>query len=194
MHRLHLEHLIPARRATAARGASLGIVLVAGLALTGCGSEESESAAPSTAIQRNPTRTFETTAPTPTPADTPPPLPEREPRTELKNGLVIEVVEAGEGRRAARVGDRLSIHYDARLAEDESALVESSHAAGIPFRLRLGDGDVVRGLERGLSGAREGDLLRLFVPSALGYGERAVGAVPAGADLIFEVRLLRIAE
>ena len=179
--------------------AALTGLLVVG---TGCGGDEEAAAGSTDALA--PTRT-----PSPAPfrstaeavqrrAPEPPPLPTRPSRTELANGLVIEIVTPGEGRTEARTGDRLSIHYDAWLATDadveEASVVETTHALGIPFVFRLGEGSVVRGLERGLQGAREGDQLRLFVPAALAYGERSVGDVPSGADLIFDVRLLRIAE
>nr|BFF38266.1 hypothetical protein BACY1_00710 [Tenacibaculum mesophilum] len=39
---------------------------------------------------------------------------------------------------------------------------------------------------------REGDKVRLFIPSYLGYGDRRVGPIPPKSDLIFEIEVLKV--
>ena len=38
----------------------------------------------------------------------------------------------------------------------------------------------------------EGDKMRFFIPSSLGYGNRSAGSIPPGSVLIFDVELLKI--
>jgi len=124
-------------------------------------------------------------------AESPPPLPPRPERIERPGGLVIEIREPGDGLRGAAAGDRLTLHYTVRLAADGRE-VESTRVNGIPYTLTLGAGEVVRGLDRGLLGARAGDRLVVHVPAAEAYGTRGLGDVPPNADLTFDVRVLRV--
>jgi len=39
---------------------------------------------------------------------------------------------------------------------------------------------------------KEGAKWQIFIPPALGYGERAVGPVPPNSTLIYEVELLSV--
>ena len=117
--------------------------------------------------------------------------PAAEPRREERaGGLLVETQEPGRGPPAAR-GDRLTVHVEGRLAED-GAVFESSRQSGIPTVITLGRREVVPGLERGLFGARAGARLVLRVPAALAYGDRGMGRVPPGADLVFDVHVMRI--
>lgn len=120
-----------------------------------------------------------------------PELPPREPRTEFASGLVVELVEEGDGRRAGAAGRRMTMHHEVRLADGE-APVESTRGLGIPFTFTLGAGEVVRGLDRALIGARAGDRLRIRIPAALAYGEAGLGAIPPDAELLVDVHVLRI--
>ena len=120
------------------------------------------------------------------------PVPVEEPwRRELAGGLVVELIEPGPGRRAARIGDVLTLHYSLRVAGEEEAL-ESTAKSGIPFRFRLGEGEVVQAWERGLVGLRGGSRLRIEAPAALCYGDSAHGRVPPNSDLVFEIDLVRV--
>lgn len=57
--------------------------------------------------------------------------------------------------------------------------------------LVLGEGAAIRGLEHALRGMRVGGCRRVEVPPALAFGtEGRAGAVPPGATLVLEIRLL----
>lgn len=51
-------------------------------------------------------------------------------------------------------------------------------------------GEVIPGFSQGLQMVGRGGIIRLCVPAALGYGAQASGAIPANADLVFQVELL----
>ena len=51
---------------------------------------------------------------------------------------------------------------------------------------------MIRGLDLGLVGMRQGGTRRLVVPCHLGYGEQGAGPIPPRATLIFEIDLLNV--
>ena len=51
---------------------------------------------------------------------------------------------------------------------------------------------MISGVTEALLDMREGDKVRLFIPSYLGYGERGNGPIPPNADLVFDVELLKM--
>ncbi|MEW6073668.1 MAG: FKBP-type peptidyl-prolyl cis-trans isomerase [Planctomycetota bacterium] len=118
-----------------------------------------------------------------------PPAPDPAPRT-LPGGLVVECLVPGAGRPAG-IGDRVHVHYVATLVAAGTE-VDSTYRTGIPLALTLGAGEHIRGLERGLEGARRGAKVRLCIPAALAYGEAGMGAIPPSADLVFVLDVIRI--
>lgn len=109
---------------------------------------------------------------------------------ELKDGLVAETTVGGRGH-AAQIGDRLLVHYEARVAESETVFA-STRSTGIPVAFVLGDKQVIPGWELALRGARPGSEHRLAVPASLAYAERGLGAVPPDAALEFDIRVVAV--
>lgn len=109
---------------------------------------------------------------------------------EKPGGLRIEVLAEGEGPRV-RSGDRVSLHYVARIEGAEEPL-GSSRESGVPLTVELRRGRVIPGLLRGLEGRRVGTRCVLTIPSALAYGEEGLerAHVPPGATLVYEVEIL----
>ncbi|MBR3292714.1 MAG: FKBP-type peptidyl-prolyl cis-trans isomerase [Bacteroidales bacterium] len=58
--------------------------------------------------------------------------------------------------------------------------------------VRVGKGDLITGLDRGLIGARLGEESLILFPSNLGYGKHAVGLVPENTALMFDLLVARI--
>ncbi len=56
----------------------------------------------------------------------------------------------------------------------------------------MGNNQVVPGFEQGIFGMRFGGIRRMIIPSILAYGDGAVGSVPPGSVLIFEVEVTAI--
>ena len=83
-----------------------------------------------------------------------------------------------------------SIHYTMRL-EEGGKLIQSTDGRE-PFTFILDKRPMISGVTEALLDMREGDKVRLFIPSYLGYGERGNGPVPPNADLVFDVELLKM--
>ena len=53
--------------------------------------------------------------------------------------------------------------------------------------VRVGKGDLITGLDRGLIGARLGQESLILFPAQLGYGKKALGLVPENSALMFDL-------
>ena len=108
----------------------------------------------------------------------------------MNDELRIEDIQVGEGKAAVK-GALITTQYRGFL-EDGSSF-DSSYERGKPFQCVIGTGRVIKGWDQGLMGMRVGGKRKLWVPSALAYGERGMGSrVPADANLIFEIELLEV--
>lgn len=105
--------------------------------------------------------------------------------TELK--IVDEKV--GTGTEVVK-GALVICDYTGTLADGTK--FDSSIDRGRPFQFVIGSGRVIRGWDVGIMGMRVGGKRRLEVPSAMGYGERAIGRIPPHSDLYFEVEMLEV--
>jgi len=101
----------------------------------------------------------------------------------------IEDTEVGEGAEVT-TGDRITIHYHGTL--EDGTVFDSSVERGSPFQTRIGVGEVIEGWDMGVPGMKVGGKRKLTIPAKLAYGDRAVGSIPAGSTLIFEVELVGI--
>ncbi len=102
----------------------------------------------------------------------------------------------GEGAEAI-TGMTLMMHYTGWLKNEDGSKgtkFDSSRDRNQPFRFTLG-GNVIAGWNEGILGMKAGGQRELIIPSELGYGERgAGGAIPPGADLIFDVEFIEVAQ
>ncbi len=106
-----------------------------------------------------------------------------------REDLKIEVLESGEGEEV-RGGETVTVHYVGMLENGE--LFDSSVARNMPFTFTVGAGQVIQGWDEGLLGMKVGEKRKLVIPPEMGYGDRAVGPIPANSTLIFEIELLEI--
>jgi peptidylprolyl isomerase len=103
--------------------------------------------------------------------------------------LKIEDIKVGDGKEV-HSGDYITIHYLGTLESGEK--FDSSYDRGAPFQTRIGVGQVIDGWDMGVLGMKEGGKRKLTIPSQLAYGERAIGTIPPGSTLIFEVELINV--
>ena len=106
---------------------------------------------------------------------------------ETKSGLQYQVIKGAEGRKPAAT-DTVHVHYHGTLLNGQ--VFDSSVERGEPISFPLNQ--VIAGWTEGVQLMSIGSKYKFFIPSELAYGDQAVGTIPAGSTLIFEVELLDI--
>ncbi len=104
-------------------------------------------------------------------------------------GLEIYDVTVGTGVEA-KAGTTVTAHYTGTLTNGQK--FDSSVDRGQPFSFALGAGQVIQGWDVGIQGMKVGGKRRLVISPELGYGNRAIGAIPANSTLVFDVELLGV--
>lgn len=106
------------------------------------------------------------------------------------DGLVIEDLVVGSGP-AAVGGRQVTVNYRGTFTDGRQ--FDSSYDRKQPFTFLLGGGQVIPGWDKGVLGMKVGGKRKLYIPPALGYGERGAGGViPPNTPLLFEVELLDV--
>mmetsp|Transcript_20808 Transcript_20808/g.26931 ORF Transcript_20808/g.26931 Transcript_20808/m.26931 type:complete len:177 (-) Transcript_20808:962-1492(-) len=109
----------------------------------------------------------------------------------LRIGSKKKIAEE-ECTQRAKVGDRISVHYDGILYSDCSKF-DSSRDREEPFSFTLGKNEVIKGWDDGLRGMCVGDIRKLTIPSDLAYGDQGSGdKIPPGSTLVFEIELIDV--
>ena len=105
----------------------------------------------------------------------------------LPSGLQYMVLVKGDGPKPT-INDKVTTHYHGTLID--GTVFDSSYDRGQPATFPLNG--VIKGWQEGIPLMPLGSKYRLFIPQNLAYGMRAMGKIPAGATLIFDVELLDI--
>jgi len=107
------------------------------------------------------------------------------------SGLIYWDIRVGNGE-VAKEGSRVRVHYTGWLTTGKK--FDSSVDAGTPFDFTIGNGEVIKGWEEGISGMRVGGKRQLRIPPDLAYGAEGTpgGPIPPNATLIFDVQLLGV--
>ena len=103
--------------------------------------------------------------------------------------LQIHDEKIGTGE-AVKKGDMVVINYTGTL--QDGTKFDSSYDRGQPFETKIGVGQVIKGWDEGVIGMKVGGKRKLVIPPQLGYGDQAVGPIPANSTLIFDVELVGI--
>jgi FKBP-type peptidyl-prolyl cis-trans isomerase len=107
------------------------------------------------------------------------------------SGLIYWDIRVGNGE-TAKEGSHVRVHYTGWLTTGKK--FDSSVDAGKPFDFTIGNGEVIKGWDEGVSGMRVGGKRQLRIPPNLGYGAEGTpgGPIPPNATLIFDVQLLAV--
>lgn len=107
---------------------------------------------------------------------------------QTESGLQYQVLTKGTGTEHPNAKDLVKVHYHGTLINGET--FDSSVERGEPISFALNQ--VIPGWTEGVQLMVEGDKVRFFIPSHLGYGNRSAGKIPPGSVLIFDVELIKI--
>jgi len=106
------------------------------------------------------------------------------------NGVKYETLQEGAGPEA-KPGQSVRVHYVGKLENGD--VFDTTRSAGSPRLLTIGDKDQIKVWAEALPGMRVGEIRKMVVPPALGYGPKGRSpAVPPHATLVFEVELIDI--
>lgn len=104
------------------------------------------------------------------------------------SGLQYLVLKEGTGTVHPKATDKVTVHYHGTLID--GTVFDSSVERG--ETIQFGLNQVIKGWTEGLQLMVEGEKARFFIPADLAYGNRAIGKIPAGSVLIFDVELFKI--
>ena len=108
----------------------------------------------------------------------------------LPSGLQYKVIASGDPAGVpADSNDLVRVHYEGTLTD--GTVFDSSFERGTPAI--FAPEQVVPGWTEALQLMRPGDEWFLYVPPALGYGERQAGPIPPNSVLVFRLKVLDIA-
>lgn len=110
--------------------------------------------------------------------------------TVLPSGLQYRILKSGPaGGPHPAVEDEVKVHYEGRTLDGK--VFDSSLARGVPAVMPLSG--LIPGWVEAMPLMRPGDEWEIYLPPALGYGDRGAGEdIPPGATLVFKLQLLGV--
>ena len=115
--------------------------------------------------------------------------------TTLDSGMKFREVKPGEGELLVEQGSVFSADFSAWVADQDESF-QSTLTSRRPARSFVaGQGGFIEGLDTAWLGLKKGAVREVFVPAALGYGERGSGKyVPPNSDLLYVVKINDVKE
>lgn len=110
----------------------------------------------------------------------------------LPGGILLQDILHGLGP-TARTGRKVAIHYKGTFPET-GKVFDKNQTKGKPLVFRVGTGEVIQGLERGIEGMKVGGERLITIPPKFGYGKmgQPEGGIPKNARLCFAVTLVSV--
>jgi len=114
-------------------------------------------------------------------------LPETKAKTYTVKKLKIEDINKGKGRKVKN-GDKISVIYTGTLTD--GTLFDKNTTVNL-FTFTVGNGEVIKGFDKGVLGMKAGGSRKITIPASLGYGSKGSGKIPGGATIVFTIDLAR---
>ncbi|MEI8337543.1 MAG: FKBP-type peptidyl-prolyl cis-trans isomerase [bacterium] len=117
-----------------------------------------------------------------------------QPQTQMDT-VTKNVITEGTGAGAV-AGNTITVNYVGML--QDGTKFDSSYDRGTPFSFKLGAGNVIKGWDDALIGAKAGEKLSIVIPSALAYGPNGIPdgkggyVIPQNATLVFNIEVVGI--
>lgn len=108
-----------------------------------------------------------------------------------ESGIYYVIHEEGKGANP-QAGQMVSVNYTGTKMNGEKfdSNVDPAFNHVEPLQFKLGQGQVIKGWDEGLTLLKRGAKATLYIPSSLAYGAQSQGAIGPNEILIFEVELL----
>jgi peptidylprolyl isomerase len=110
--------------------------------------------------------------------------------TNIPTALKTTVLTEGTGA-TLKAGDTILVNYVGVLSADGTEF-DNSYDRGKPFAFVLGQGNVIKGWDQGLEGAKVGSRIQLDIPASLAYGATGQGSIKPNSALTFVVDVLGV--
>ena len=106
-----------------------------------------------------------------------------------ESGIYLITKEKGKGRCPEK-GERVEVDFDLKLLDGTP--IGSTFGKDNKFSFVLGEGLVIAGWEEVVPKMRLGELVQAIIPCEMAYGEHSVDAIPSYANLVYDIKLLKI--
>lgn len=113
------------------------------------------------------------------------------PKAEKKQSGLYILEHQQTDKTPAEYGKRISVYYS---VTDTTGLLLDSNKELKPFEFTLGDDGLIAGWTEGLSYMKEGEKMKILIPSKIAYGEAGYGAIAPYTPLIFDLHLVKVEE
>ncbi|XP_078274987.1 peptidyl-prolyl cis-trans isomerase FKBP1A-like [Rhinoraja longicauda] len=106
-------------------------------------------------------------------------------------GIELETITPGDGRTFPKTGQVCVVHYVGSLMDGKK--FDSSRDRDKPFKFKIGQNEVIKGWDEGLTQMSVGQRAKLTCTPDYAYGAPGhPGVIPPHATLTFDVELLRL--
>jgi len=110
-----------------------------------------------------------------------------------KDGVIRLTTVKGSGEGLAE-SDSLTFNYSLS-AFSKGSISSTKYFSNMdedPARIEFGRDKLLKGLEMGLEGVREGECCYIVFSSDFGYGRQRAGTIPANTALAYEIKVVSI--
>jgi FKBP-type peptidyl-prolyl cis-trans isomerase FkpA len=108
------------------------------------------------------------------------------------NGTYVQVLTPGTGPKV-EMGKFLKLRYKGTVMSTGKEFDSNMDGKKPTLDFVLAEGGMIKGFVEGLQPLSQGAKARLFIPSALGYGEQAPPQIGPNENLIFDVEVVEVA-
>jgi len=105
-----------------------------------------------------------------------------------ESGVYYTVSKEGSGEKIAK-GQTISMMYTGKTLDGKvfDSNQDTAFKHNQPLTFKVGFGSVIPGMDEGIGMLKKDAKATLYIPSTLGYGERAQPNIPANSILVFDV-------
>jgi FK506-binding protein 4/5 len=104
-------------------------------------------------------------------------------------GVLKEIIKEGTGWERPEKGSEVQVHYVGTLLDGTK--FDSSRDRNEPFVFKLGEGQVIKGWDKGVKTMKKGEIAKFTIKPEYAYGKAgSPPKIPPDATLVFEIELI----